>query len=125
MTIGKRLREERLRLGYNQKDFGGIYGVSKATQIEYEKDASFPNAKQIENLSQLGADVLYIITGRKDNFSSDELELLTLFRTSPFERKVKAFQALKGEDCQSSTQTITGGLGHNITNTGDINNGNK
>lgn len=108
MTIEKRLKEERQRLGYNQKDFGHIYGVSKATQIEYEKGASFPNAKQLENIAEVGADVLYIITGRKDNFSSDQLDLIKLFDQANLENKLLAVQALKGQLQSGVVQTNTG-----------------
>lgn len=63
MTIGARLREERDRLGLNQTDFGAIGGVSKMSQINYEKNEHSPSAAYLGALAKQGVDVLYVITG--------------------------------------------------------------
>lgn len=63
--IGVRIKEERSRLGLNQPDFAEIAGVSKRTLIDWEKDASSPNAVHLSALSKAGVDVQYIITGEK------------------------------------------------------------
>ncbi len=63
--IGLRIKEERIRLGLTQPDFAQIAGISKRTLIDWEKDASSPNAVQLSALSQAGVDVNYIITGNK------------------------------------------------------------
>lgn len=66
MTIGARLREERKRLGFTQPAFATIAGVKKNTQIQWEKNAGAPNAKALSALAEKGADVLYILTGRRE-----------------------------------------------------------
>ncbi len=95
VTIGERLKEERKRLGYNQTDFAALYGVSKKSQIEYEKDAFSPTAKQLAALVPYGVDILYVVTGRKDEFTKDELELVGLFRSVTLEEKILIVQKVK------------------------------
>lgn len=65
MSIGKRLREERERLGYTQPDFSELAGTTKRTQINYEQDERQPNTNYLTAVAQRGADVLYILTGLK------------------------------------------------------------
>ena len=61
--IGDRLREERERLGLNQPDFASTAGVSRRTLIDWEKNATSPNAVQLFALNKIGVDVSYVITG--------------------------------------------------------------
>ena len=42
-NLSARLLEERKRLGLNQVDFGVLGGVSKWTQLNYEKGANNPD----------------------------------------------------------------------------------
>lgn len=63
MTIEKRLKEERERIGLSQSSFGGLTQVVKQTVIQWEKGVSAPNAIQLAALSQAGVDVMYIVTG--------------------------------------------------------------
>ncbi|MBX9298793.1 helix-turn-helix domain-containing protein [Chromobacterium vaccinii] len=63
MSIGDRLREERLRLGLVQQDGQKITGVSYVTYLGYEQGKSFPNAETLNSLHDAGFDVLYIVTG--------------------------------------------------------------
>lgn len=65
MTVGKRLKEERERLGLSQDAFGKSGGVSKGAQINYEKDARAPDADYLVGIDQAGADVLYILIGKR------------------------------------------------------------
>ena len=70
-TIGKRLKEERERLGYNQTDFGTIGGVKKRAQIWYESDKRRPDADYMAAIATVGADTKYIIEGvRTDTYST-------------------------------------------------------
>lgn len=64
-TVGKRLREERKRLGFNQAEFGAIGGVQKRSQIDYEKDRRSPDANYLFAVAAAGVDVNYVITGNK------------------------------------------------------------
>lgn len=65
MTVGSRLKEERSRLGCSQTAFAEVAGVKKGTQISWEKDASSPSAQALVAFASAGADVLYILTGRR------------------------------------------------------------
>ncbi|MDP2962257.1 MAG: hypothetical protein Q8N54_05810 [Sulfurimicrobium sp.] len=67
-TIGKRLREERERLGLNQASFGMIGGVKKLAQLNYEKDDRIPSSTYFDNLREnKNIDVDYILSGLRDN----------------------------------------------------------
>lgn len=61
-TIGDRIREERERLGLSQADF---YGGEKSSQIRYEKGTRSPDADYLQRVADVGADVQYIVTGRR------------------------------------------------------------
>lgn len=65
MSIGERLKQERTRLGQSQTEFASLAGVKKGTQISWEKDASSPTAQALTAFATAGADVLYIVTGRR------------------------------------------------------------
>ena len=65
MTFGKRMREERNKLGLNQTDFGALGGLTKNTIIDYEKDIGLPNTKFLLAIAASGADVGYILTGQR------------------------------------------------------------
>ncbi|MDD2721647.1 MAG: helix-turn-helix transcriptional regulator [Gallionella sp.] len=85
-TIGCRLREERERFGLNQTDFGAFGGVQKQAQLKYEKDERQPDAAYLAAIASMGADVLYILTGmRNENtaFSPTELAYLRNCRALP------------------------------------------
>ena len=65
MNLGERLREERERLGYAQPAFAAIAGAKKHAQINWEKGAAFPNAAALAAWSEVGLDVLYVVTGQR------------------------------------------------------------
>lgn len=65
VSIGSRLKEERERLGLSQAAFAGLAGASKRAQIDWEKDATSPNAAALSAFADAGADVLYILTGAR------------------------------------------------------------
>jgi len=66
MSIAERLKSERKRLGYSQTDFAAIGGASKGSQISWEKGAATPNAAFLAAVAEKGADILYIVTGRRE-----------------------------------------------------------
>ncbi len=90
MSTGKRLREERRRLGYSQADFAEVAGVSRAAQIKYEKGERHPDARYLAAIAEAGADVLYILTGERapaPALSREEAALLDNYRHAPPEGK--------------------------------------
>lgn len=62
-TLCERLREERLRLKMSQEAFGAAGGVGKLTQLKYEKGERRPDARYLERIAAVGANVNYILTG--------------------------------------------------------------
>lgn len=65
LTIGDRLKAERERLGFTQPAFGALGGKSKQTVIQWEAGEQFPNAAFMATIAAVGADVQYILTGRR------------------------------------------------------------
>ena len=65
VTIGKRLKSERLRLGLSQTAFALAGGVSKLSQVRYEKGERYPDGAYLQRISGIGVDVLYVLTGQK------------------------------------------------------------
>ena len=105
MSIGDRIREERERLGFNQIDFGEAGKVGRKSQFNYESGDRFPDALYLADIAEIGADVLYVVTGiRSDTaLSPDERQLLSLFRTAPLTGKAAAVGALQGAIHSSAT----------------------
>ena len=67
---GQRLREEMERLGLNQTDFASYGRASKSSQILYEKGKP-PTADYLAGISLIGADITYILTGRRERPASE------------------------------------------------------
>lgn len=65
MGLGDRLREERTRLKLDQLEFGALGGVSKNTQLNYEKELRKPDSEYLQRLDAAGVDVLYVLTGAR------------------------------------------------------------
>lgn len=62
-SVGKRLKEERLRLRLSQEALGEAGGVGKNAQIKYEKDERAPDTQYLVGIHQAGVDVLYVVGG--------------------------------------------------------------
>lgn len=111
--IGKRLKEERERLGMTQPQFAEAAGAAKRTLIEWEKGATSPNAVQLSALFAHGADVTYIITGVRScapsvpTLSREEECLLDNYRHSPEDQKA-IIQATSAAFAQSNQVKKTG-----------------
>lgn len=108
-ALGGRLREERLRLGLSQTEFGKIGGVQKLAQINYEKGERTPDANALAAWAQAGVDVLYVLTGiRAQPITKEEIALLDNYRHCPPEGQVavRATSAALAE--QKSLKTASG-----------------
>ena len=73
MSIGKRLGEERDRLGFSQEDLGEIGGVKKNAQFQYEKDKRSPSADYLASVAIAGVDVAYVLTGIRSQLTENAL----------------------------------------------------
>ncbi|MGR3885621.1 helix-turn-helix domain-containing protein [Pseudomonas sp. 1152_12] len=65
MSIGSRLKAERVRLGLSQAAIGNIGGVAVNAQGRYENGIRFPRADYLANVASAGVDVLFVITGKR------------------------------------------------------------
>ena len=65
MSVGERLKSERVRVGLTQTDVADCAGVGKTTVINWEKGASAPDAVQLAALAEVEIDALYVVTGQK------------------------------------------------------------
>ena len=63
--LGRRLREERERLGFSQDRFADKAGVTRASQSRYEAGRFMPPLDYLDRLARDGLDILYVISARK------------------------------------------------------------
>lgn len=63
MTIGSRLKEERIRLGITQESLAEFADTTKKTVIDYEKGNTVPKADFLAKVAELGGDVAFIVAG--------------------------------------------------------------
>lgn len=66
-TINERIQIERSRLGLSQNAIAKIGGVSRETQINYEKKegGSTPNCVYLTRVMEKGLDVMFVLTGKR------------------------------------------------------------
>lgn len=88
LNFCERLKEERVRLGYNQGDFAALAGVAKTSQFNYEKGDRSPDAAYLAAIAAAGVDVLYVVTGARtlqpvEGLSVAEGEVLDNYRSLP------------------------------------------
>ena len=102
--LGKRLKEERERLGLTQDEFAEIAGAGRRTLIDWEKGVSSPKAEQLEVLSDHGVDVYYVLTnvriGLATTLTARESALVENYRASDDEAK-KALETTSAALAQS------------------------
>lgn len=63
--FGKRLKEERERLGLSQARFAEICGVGRTAQFNYERGERHPASVYLDAAEKLGVDVHYVFTGTR------------------------------------------------------------
>lgn len=79
LGFGRRLREERVRLGLNQVEFAKLAGTSDRSQLAYENGKTAPTTAYLFRLSDHGVDIGYLVTGLR-TFESATEEQSRLFR---------------------------------------------
>ncbi len=94
--MNERILEERKKLGFNQTDFAKIGGVQISAQSNYEKGTRIPNADYLAGIESVGADIFYIVTGKRSShhLSSEEVFLLEKFRTADKNKQVAIWSLL-------------------------------
>lgn len=68
-SFGRRLQEERTRLGLSQEDFAQIGGIKRTSQHLYEKDVRSPDAEYLAKISAAGVDIGYLVLGRPSSLT--------------------------------------------------------
>lgn len=128
MDIAARLKAERERLGFSQTAFGKIGGAGKTTVIAWERGTAFPNAYFLAQVSLMGVDVQYVITGSRDYeppeaLTAEEQVLLERYRAASREVRNAAMGALLGTQTsrKAVSQVFRGNVGQSVK--GDVRGG--
>lgn len=121
MSIFLRLREERERLGLTQEAFGAAGGVLKRAVINYEKGERFPDASFMAGIAAAGADVQYIVTGKRASadvagLTPDEAQLLAIYKQADPDAR----QALQSVAFLAARSGARAGVGNTVTIGGDV-----
>lgn len=82
LEIAERLKAERLRMGATQDQMAELGGVAKRTYCNYEAGERVPDAAYLSGIGKEGADLLYILTGKR--VSDTELGLSVLHNLGGF-----------------------------------------
>lgn len=113
------LTEERNRLNLKAKDVAEFVGVAIPTQSNYENGKRSPDAEYLAKLTELGFDINYVLTGKRESLSlaTQEKILIELFRQAP---ETVQRHILAGLLTQNTPEPPKG----NIVTVGDSNTGN-
>lgn len=95
-SFGRRLLEERLRLGLSQESFAEVGGVKRSSQHLYEKDVRHPDAAYLARIHAAGADLGYLFTGRPGR-QHDGQPVVSIAQALVAYRAVDAFTRKHGE----------------------------
>lgn len=108
---GHRLLEERKRLKMNQDAMAEAAKVAKSTYCNYEAGKRAPDALALAHLAQVGADVLYILTGQHSAaaLAPDEATLIAAFRVMDARGKAAALAMAAGYTQPAGTSFQIGG----------------
>jgi transcriptional regulator with XRE-family HTH domain len=88
MSFGRRLAEERKRLGLKQAEFAKRVGTVVPAQSLYENDRRGLRADYLARAAEAGVDVRYVLTGRRGEggwLGTGPADLLTAHRALPAE----------------------------------------
>lgn len=104
-SIGMRLREERVRLGFSQTELGDIAGITKNTQMLYESEKRIPKADYLSALHDIGVNTHYVLTGNRSISSNveelDSSEGMASIPMYDIEAAAGAGRSFEGEPVQT------------------------
>ena len=86
-------------MGLSQERFAALGGVQKRAQINYEAGERVPDAAYLEGVSVVGANVLYVVTGKRAEppapaLTAEEQLLVDSYRQAPLAVRKAALAAL-------------------------------
>ena len=132
--FGERLKEARKNLGLNQADAADLAGVTREHWGRCERGLGLIGSEVLAALANAGADVRYILTGKRDfapppRLSSEEETMLGYFKeASPAARKAALRELLSASSPKqgdkdknppaSVRQTINSTVGGNVVGGG-------
>ncbi|NIK10587.1 transcriptional regulator with XRE-family HTH domain [Xanthomonas arboricola] len=80
MTVGKRLKEERKRLGLTQDEMAVQLGLTRYAQLNFEKDINLPGGAYLLAALDRGVDVMYVLSGHRAQLDPADRLLLSAFK---------------------------------------------
>jgi transcriptional regulator with XRE-family HTH domain len=85
-SLGDRLKEERLRLGFKKGEFAALGGVASNAQHFYETGKRKPRADYLAAIGRGGADIMYICMGARcpvpeQALTTREAEIMSFYRS--------------------------------------------
>lgn len=84
-----------------------VGGVTKTSQVNYEKGHRFPDAAYLARLAEAGCDVLFVLTGNASPSSSgEEADLISRFRAASPAIKAAALAVLGSSPDSSATAGV-------------------
>lgn len=105
--MGRRLREERQRLGLTQAALADAGKVSKASQVSYEAGTTTPDLAYLAGVANVGVDPNWVLVERRTptirwNLLGDLLELIEQWaavrdRPTPLDEKLGLLRVLYGQ----------------------------
>ncbi|QBC43586.1 helix-turn-helix domain-containing protein [Iodobacter fluviatilis] len=115
ISVSRRLKEERKRLGLSREIAAKALGVSVTSLYTYEGNRVTPPVSVLIPLAKLGADVQYIVTGERATalLSPEEQQMISALRAAtPSVRTALLSMAHAGVDKQVVVQQkYVGGVG--------------
>lgn len=95
-SLGRRLKNERERLGFEQTYVAEQVNISVVALSNYENNKRSPSADFLMSLAKVGYDSAYLITGNKSGavVAADDLAWLDLINRLSDEDKSRAFVML-------------------------------
>lgn len=70
--LGQRIKRERERLGLTQQQLAENFGVDKSSVYLYERGDRPPTAAHLQAFLDLGADILFVLSGERAHRSMHE-----------------------------------------------------
>ncbi|MBV6864066.1 helix-turn-helix domain-containing protein [Xanthomonas euvesicatoria] len=108
MTVGKRLKEERKRLGLTQEEMALQFGLTRYAQLNFEKDINLPGGAYLLAALDRGVDVMYVLSGHRAQLDPADRLLLSAFKDAEPAARNAVLAALGLVSDASSSNTGTG-----------------
>nr|DAX66263.1 MAG TPA: helix-turn-helix domain protein [Caudoviricetes sp.] len=109
-NFAERLKEIRLQKNLTQEAFAAIAGVTKKSQLNYEKGERSPDADYLMRLAEEGLDVKYLLTGKHDRSKLNYIQgqLLDFYDKADDDSRAAVFDLFMVEQSgESAQQTLT------------------